>query len=108
MIISESNYSKEATKFIGNVDAAFKLSKISRVKDLFSTIYDLVYDGNDTKNTEMAFYVGNQLLTNGKAGLIKCDGSSVVDSYLSTTDGSEYDVSSLALIDGVLYIGGLA
>ncbi|MFQ9706090.1 MAG: hypothetical protein ACLRX6_03245 [Limosilactobacillus pontis] len=108
MIISGNDYSKRETDFIGNVDVAFKIDEVRGVKGLFSAIYDLVDDGDETRADRLAWYIGGQLLANGKAGLIKSDGYSVVNEVMHTANGSEYDVAALALDGNSLYIGGLA
>lgn len=108
MILPESNYSKQATELIGNVDAAFKVGEIYSVKNLFSTIFDLVDDGDEDRAERLAWYIGGQLLANGKAGLIKIDGCSVVDEIMRTVNGDEYDMAALALDGRKLYVGGLA
>lgn len=108
MFISESEYSKRETEFIGNVDAAFKIDEVRGVKSLFSAVYDLVDDGDEARADRLAWYIGGQLLANGKAGLIKSDGYSVVNEVMHTANGSEYDVAALVLDGNSLYLGGLA
>lgn len=108
MIVTENNYSKQETNFIGNVDAAFKIGEVHGVKSLFSAIFDLVDDGDEDRAERLAWYIGGQLLANGKAGLIKSDGCSVVDEIMRTVNGDEYDMAALALDGRKLYVGGLA
>lgn len=108
MNILENNYSKKVTDFIGNVDAAYKLETVERLKDLFITIYELVDNGNEKETTARAYYIGNQLLINGKTSLLKCDGYSILKEKFFYVGEAEYDTVALALVGNELYIGGLA
>lgn len=108
MNISQNNYSKNVTKFLGNVDVAYKLETVERLKDLFIAIYELVDNGDEETTTSRAYYIGNQLLINGKTTLIKCNGYSILSDKYFCVDGIEYDTASLALVGNELYIGGLA
>lgn len=108
MNILENNYSKKVTDFIGNVDAAYKLETVERLKDLFITIYELVDNGDEEATTARTYYIGNQLLINGKTSLIKSNGYSILNDKYFCVDGAEYDVAALALVGNKLYIGGLA